>query len=71
MSCIHVHEKATTVQHVHSLLPWSAAEVCIIELDHDCLLTGFFFFQFLSLRLFLFFFQLSLLRMPWHVHDSV
>ena len=27
MSCIHVNEKATTAQHVHSWLPWPAVEV--------------------------------------------
>ena len=32
MSCIHVHEKATTEQPVHSLLPWPAAGVCV----HAC-----------------------------------
>ena len=76
MSCIHVHEKATTEQHVHSLLPWpwpaAGVRVDVIELNHGCLLTGFFF-QFLSLRLTLFVLLSTSVaaHVMVYVHDSV
>ena len=75
MSCTYVHEKATTEQHVHSLLPWGQLQryvyIHVIKLDHDCLLT--FFFQFLSLRLTLFvLFSSSVAAYVMvYVHDSV
>ena len=42
----------------------------VIELDHDCLLMGFFSIFSLHLTL-LVILQLSLLRMSWYVTDSV